>query len=71
MKIKRFSEIYLQKEFGFMEKLKGNPKLKSEMFYAIKSGDIDPEVPEELPDDLKRYMTFLIDNGCENGRERL
>ena len=69
MKIKRFSSIECyQKEFGFMETLKGNPKLKSEMFNAIKSGDIDPDIPEELPDDLKRYMTFLIDNGYENKR---
>lgn len=71
MRIKRFSESYIQKEFGFMEKLKGNPKLKSEMFYAIKSGDIDPDIPKELPDDLKKYMTFLIDNGYENGKETM
>lgn len=65
MRIKRFSESYIQKEFGFME------KLKSEMFYAINSGDIDPDVPKELPDDLKKYMTFLIDNGYENGKETM
>lgn len=56
MRIKRFSESYIQKEFGFMEKLKGNPKLKSEMFYAIKSEDIDPKYIKES----KKYNKYKL-----------
>lgn len=47
---------------SFLEKLKGNPKLKTEMFKAIKGGSIDRNLPKELPDDLKRYITFLKNN---------
>lgn len=61
--------IIKRKCFGFLDRMKGNPELKSKMMRAISSGRIDPSVPSDLPDDLRRYMTFLIDNGIEKSRE--
>ena len=51
---------------SFFERLGGNKELKERMLKAIKSGNIDSSLPKELPDDLKRYITFLQKEGINN-----
>lgn len=63
--------IVKRKCFGFIDRMRGNPELRKKMLSCFSSGRIDPKVPKELPEDLRRYMTFLIDNGCENSKEMM
>lgn len=58
------------KQFGFLDRLGGNTKLKDLMFKAIRGGKISKDVPSDFPEDLKRYMTFLLDNNIK-GREQM
>lgn len=51
---------------SFLQRLRGNQELKAEMFKAIGGGSIDKSLPKELPEDFKRYVTFLKNNISKN-----
>lgn len=63
--------ILRQKTYGFLARLGGNKELKDKMFKAIENGRIDPQLPKDLPEDFKRYLTFLRDNGMETKNETM
>lgn len=63
--------ILRQKQYGFWERLGGNKKLKETLFVALKSGRIDSQFSKDLPEDLRRYLTFLKDNGMEKRNESM
>lgn len=63
--------ILRQKTYGFLARLGGNKELKDKMFKAIENGRIDSQLPKDLPEDFKRYLTFLRDNGMETKNETM
>lgn len=63
--------ILRQKTYGFLARLGGNKELKDKMSKAIENGRIDSQLPKDLPEDFKRYLTFLRDNGMETKNETM
>lgn len=63
--------ILRQKNYGFLARLGGNKELKKKMFKALENGRIDSQLPKDLPEDFKRYLTFLKDNGMEKKNETM
>ena len=53
---------------SFLKRLGGNKELKEGIFKALKNGKIDKDLPNNLPEDLRRYITYLRSediNGAE------
>lgn len=58
-----------ERSYSFTETLKGNPKIKQELLNSARYTKISPAVEEDfsndIPESLKRYLTFLINSKQE------
>lgn len=61
--------MIIKRKDSVLDRIKGGIELRSKIIKALLSGGIDPSVPNDLPEDLRKYMTFLKDNGIEKSKE--